>query len=117
MISDAEHDLGCRTGGASCCQLPPNAGRQRRRRRASQVRDQRERVHRHHPGDRYGPRMDPAVTTTVAGLAILFPSPVEGQTAYVTDAVSCVFGASVTGGGINVPGCPVHWDGAAWVAG
>ena len=59
----------------------------------------------------------PAVTTTVAGLAILFPSPVEGQTAYVTDAVSCVFGASVTGGGINVPGCPVHWDGAAWVAG
>lgn len=58
-----------------------------------------------------------APVTTVAGLAVLFPSPTIGQRAYVTDAVSCVFGAGVTGGAAGVPGCPVNWNGTAWVAG
>lgn len=57
------------------------------------------------------------VVTTVAGLATAFPSPTEGQGAYVTDAVSCVFGAGLTGGGSGVPGCTVHYNGSAWTAG
>lgn len=54
---------------------------------------------------------------TVAGLAAAFPTPTEGQPAYVTDAVSCVFGAGLTGGGVSVPGCSIHWNGTAWTAG
>ena len=55
--------------------------------------------------------------TTVSDLTTRFPSPVIGQPAVVTDAVSCVFGAGVTGGATGVPGCPVYWNGRAWVAG
>jgi hypothetical protein len=59
-----------------------------------------------------------SVVTTVAGLATAFPSPGEGQQAYVTDAVSCVFGAGLTGGASSVPGCPVQYAGGSfgWVA-
>ena len=58
-----------------------------------------------------------AVVTTVAGLATAFPSPAIGDQAMVTDAISCVFGAGVTGGAVGVPSCPVFWNGSAWAAG
>lgn len=55
--------------------------------------------------------------TTVAGLATAFPSPAAGNQAYVTDAVSCVFGAGLTGAGAI--GCRVWYQqsSAVWVGG
>lgn len=60
-------------------------------------------------------------TGPLSGLAAAIPSPVEGTSfAYITDAVSCVFGAGVTGGATPslVPGCPIQYAGSSfgWVA-
>ena len=48
---------------------------------------------------------------TVASL----PSGTVGDTAYVSDATTCVFGTAPTGSG-SVK-CPVFYNGSAWVGG
>jgi hypothetical protein len=53
--------------------------------------------------------------TTVSGLASTDSSPVAGDRGFVTDATSCTFNSSVTGGGSTK--CPVVYSGSAWVAG
>jgi hypothetical protein len=53
--------------------------------------------------------------TTYAGLTAADPSPVKGDRAYITDAMSCSFNKSVSGGG-NA-NCPIIYDGMRWVAG
>jgi hypothetical protein len=45
---------------------------------------------------------------TVAGLATADAAPLDGDSAYVTDAASCAFLGAVTGGGSTH--CPVHYD-------
>jgi hypothetical protein len=42
-------------------------------------------------------------------------APGAGARGFVTDATACVLNAALTGGG--AVGCPVHYDGAAWVGG
>lgn len=55
--------------------------------------------------------------STVTNLATNYPSPAVGQPAFVTNATSCVFGATVSdAGGGGVP-CPVHYSGSAWQGG
>jgi hypothetical protein len=55
--------------------------------------------------------------TTTAGLSAVDPAPADGDRAFVTDAASCSFNGTLTGGGANH--CPVHYDGSAsaWRAG
>lgn len=53
--------------------------------------------------------------TTVSGLASADASPIAGDRGFVTDATSCTFNSSVTGGGSTK--CPVVYNGSAWVAG
>ena len=57
------------------------------------------------------------VPTTVLGLATADASPSDGDSANVTDAVTCTFMSAVTGGGSTH--CPVHYDGSSssWKAG
>ncbi|MDN7895894.1 hypothetical protein QZM82_06755 [Burkholderia cepacia] len=42
------------------------------------------------------------------------PAGVAGMRAYVTDATSCTFMGSLTGGGSTV--CPTFYNGSAWLA-
>jgi hypothetical protein len=56
-----------------------------------------------------------ASATTVSGLASTDSSPIAGDRGFVTDATSCTFNSSVTGGGSTK--CPVVYNGSAWVAG
>lgn len=51
-------------------------------------------------------------STTVAGLP---SSPAAGQRALVTDAKTCAFNVTVSGGGTAA--CPVVYNGSTWVAG
>jgi hypothetical protein len=50
--------------------------------------------------------------TTVGALPA---SPTTGLSAVVTDATSCMFNSTPSGGGSTR--CPVIWNGVAWVAG
>jgi len=54
--------------------------------------------------------------TTVTGLNTIDPSPIAGDRAFVTDASSCNFGASVAPGSGSSK-CPVWYNGSNWVAG
>jgi hypothetical protein len=67
--------------------------------------------------DAYGnPTFGPIVTKgySVSGLSAI-TSPATGMRAHVTDATTCVFGVTPTGGGSAF--CPVVYNGAAWVGG
>ncbi len=50
----------------------------------------------------------------VSGLSAI-TSPAAGMRAHVTDATTCVFGVTPTGGGSTF--CPVVYNGTAWVGG
>ncbi len=52
---------------------------------------------------------------SVLTVATLPASPAAGWRAYVSDAVTCVFGSTPTGSGST--GCPVVYNGSAWVGG
>lgn len=54
---------------------------------------------------------------TVANLATIDSSPLDGDRALVTDAVTCVLASAVTGSGSTR--CPVYYDGgsSSWKAG
>lgn len=56
-----------------------------------------------------------AIALTGYTVSTLPASPVQGWSAFVTDAVACTFLASLTGGGSAF--CPVHYNGSAWVGG
>lgn len=56
-------------------------------------------------------------TVIVSALATLDPSPAAGDRATVSDATSCTFLGSITGGGSGIPACPVIYNGSAWVGG
>lgn len=51
---------------------------------------------------------------TVAGLATMDPSPLDGDRGYVTDAVSCSGASAVAGSGSLH--CAVYYNGSAWIA-
>jgi hypothetical protein len=57
------------------------------------------------------------VSATVGATTVgtLPTSPTTGLSAVVTDATSCTFNTTVSGGGSTR--CPVIWNGSAWVAG
>jgi hypothetical protein len=55
----------------------------------------------------------PLVGSTVAGLSTSYPSPVQGQESFVTDALAPTFGATLVGGGSTV--AKAFFDGTNWI--
>jgi hypothetical protein len=53
------------------------------------------------------------VGSTVAGLSTSYPSPVQGQESFVTDALAPTFGATLVGGGSTV--AKAFFDGTNWI--
>lgn len=70
-------------------------------------------------GTSFGPAAlaAPFLLTSVYTYASIPKGPVQtGTRAFVTDAPSCTFGATLSAGGGSTA-CPVYWNGGAWIEG